>query len=323
MKYQHFSAIAAILGILSVVLAQTPDTSRSIQSVIQIFPNKPADYTPEEWQALLTLFIEKYKVPQPQHDVLLLRVASRWKLLDTGNWSVVDAVPAKVYYSNAPKEGSTTYFCQHKDPPGYSQVRLWIEQDVTTALGQCITVSSRRLGNATRLSTWYGNIKPISIEKCDFVAHFNDAPGNYMYVSFANVWMSFQMSGEEAGKHVNLAQVTSLCERLTALVCDAPEADNVLRRASQDQLSLRLKRNDDGSVMIYWDTPTGSKLDQYWIKIKTSNGKLSIKGTNKVELVGASSDGAIVNCYAISPDGKDWYSTSIQVPSQATSQPAG
>ena len=266
----------------------------------------------------------------PSEDVLVVRMADQSSgLFVSADWEVCET--ESVVLRNAekilPPIAKTCSTIRHKKDGYVVQLRIGQCGGSHDAMRAAICASTWML-SAARGSTWHG-VAPIPVQDASFVANLAKGPSNTVVWSVGNIMVLLAITKDAADSLARLPPTTTwwgqpthfldeaelgrLASQLSIVVAgSAPEA----KPAEPNQLKVTIGEMIENSVSISVETPEDGGLKGWWIRMDTTAGQLTLEAPGRAVLTGVPEGGATVKCYAVSSDGKKWYSSSVRVEGQ-------
>jgi hypothetical protein len=263
-------------------------------------------FSEADWKNIVER-MKDYPMPisKPAMNVVLVRASNRPARLFNDSWR--HDTQDRPYFPSAP----IRFLLKGKNDDR-AAIGIVTGPDATHQLIETISTACRILSGA-RPSTIRGGVACLKIQGASFIANYvsaEKAPNTVIY-SVNNVRIRIH-SVKQLATFPSDDDLTDLAQKFNNLFQDTADLDT--KQPKEGELQLGVVERAEDSATINWSA-TGS-LEGHWIRIDTKAGELAIIGEEpgRVALSKIPDEGTTLSCYAISPDGKEWYKTSIQIP---------
>jgi hypothetical protein len=314
--------------------ARSPAATAEETSATPVAGFDPGDKFPDIEDGMWNLvkkMLAKYpmNLKRPEEKSLCVRVADKpVDLFSSSGWASADP-DAKMYrgMDKLPCLAQNRLAVVHKQRGYRAEMWMCLCRDNFEAMRRAIR-GSAWLMSCARGSTWHG-FEPIPVQEASFVANLSKGPSNDVVWSIGNIRVLLAITKDAADSlarqpptttwwgqpthFLDEAELGRLASQLSIVVAvSAPEA----KPAEPNQLKVTIGEMIENSVSISVETPEDGGLKGWWIRMDTIAGRLTLEAPGRAALTDVPEGGATVKCYAVSPDGKKWYFSSVRVEGQ-------
>lgn len=284
--------------------------------------DKPPACSDKTWATVKTM-LPKYPMTLkwPTEGVVIARMAeSPVTMFSSAEWTRTKADDSASHNGRRMlvSLATTRPAVQHETDKYVVSIRIEQVEGSHNAMKAAMCTSAWMM-SAARGSTWHG-FNVAKVPSASFIANLADGPRNKMVCSIGNLCVTLNVSDESREKFPDISTLGKLSDKLGLLmVPKAPDG----QPAKPSQIRITVGDAVKNVIAMTVETPKEGGCEGWWLRMDTTSGRLIVESPSKVSLLGVNTKGATVTCYAISPDSKEWYSTSVEIPGRlAASQPA-
>lgn len=254
---------------------------------------------------------------RPEEKTLCVRVAERpVDLLVSDIWEAgqPDETMIRRHLDELTAVSKTRLAVVHSNEPYRAEIWLILCPTSTEAMRNAIH-SSLWLISCQRPNTWGGLNKVIPVDGASFVANFSPGPFNDVMWSGGNLAFIMVPNKESQDHFPSDEELGRLASRFSIL---AGVPIREAKEATAAQIKVTVEDMAKGTVPLRVETPKEGGLKGWWLRLDTSEGRLTLVSPEKATLSDVPAGGTIVKCYAFSPDGKQSFVTIIHIPTMPT-----
>ena len=269
---------------------------------------QPLHIPHDEWKALLD-FVGNYPKPLTLNPSvsLITRVSSKAEdiFFADNDFNVMKSASLIDAHTNG------IVFSQETDVINKQNVKvstyvLMCKNNETTLANACYSARLSKLRFARPNESEMVSIRRAVTTWC----FYGDRDQSFTW-SIGNLTCRFHTFNETSDNYVGLTNLTIMANHLSALF-DPPPA--TASKAKPETLQLTTSPNQPDTVRVSVLTPAGSPYADWWLRLDTTAGALSVTEPGKAILSNIPKEGATLTTYAISPDGKEWRYTTLEIP---------
>jgi len=184
-------------------------------------------------------------------------------------------------------------------------LQCWIKEN-NWACVEFVPICVFRFALCNRMNTSSGS-PPLPVTNASFGANFWGDGHQDLYWIIGNICARIH----SPNNIVTNDELVRIANQISALF-DPPPA--TASKAKPETLQLTTSPNQPDTVRVSVLTPAGSPYADWWLRLDTTAGALSVTEPGKAILSNIPKEGATLTTYAISPDGKEWRYTTLEIP---------